>query len=189
MTEAFGESHEGIVGAVLSDGSEPQPVYLDVGSGSGSGCRTGEWWAYDGQMGRPKGASYRAACACGWRGESYPIDWKQADDSGLQDIDTSRPHIDWVDHIHCVERRTVPLPDEISETLGRLEEQLTRLAEQAPATALKAVATLERLTRDVGREAASAAEADELSPKTIGQALGISPGRARSRLAGYLLAR
>ncbi|MFD4588931.1 hypothetical protein [Streptomyces sp. NPDC058434] len=89
--EEYGDSHEGIVGAVLADGSEPKPVYLDVGSGS-SGHRTSEWWAYDGRMRRPKAAAYRAACSCGWRGPSHLIDWDQAKDDRLDDLDTSRPY-------------------------------------------------------------------------------------------------
>lgn len=87
-TEAFGVSHEGIVGALLADGSEPKPVYLDFGSGGGSGCTTGEWWAYDGHLGRPKAVAYRSACACGWRGESFPIDWDQADEYGASTTST-----------------------------------------------------------------------------------------------------
>ncbi|MGW2521433.1 hypothetical protein ACWC09_31325 [Streptomyces sp. NPDC001617] len=33
----------------------------------------------------------------------------------------------------------------------------------------------------------SDAQADELSPETIGRALGVSPAKARSRLTRYLL--
>ncbi|MGP3927863.1 hypothetical protein [Streptomyces sp. 8N616] len=185
-TEEFGESHEGIVGAVLAEGSEPKPVYLDVGSGSG-GHSTSEWWAYDGRMNRPKAAAYRAACACGWRGPSYPIDWDQAEDDRLDDLDTSGTYNDWSQHIHTVEHQTVPLPAELTETIEHLEEKLTTLAEQAPVAALKAVAVLERLTDYVGREAARAAEADELSWESIGKALGLSADKARSRLTRYLL--
>ncbi|MGW0822477.1 hypothetical protein [Streptomyces sp. NPDC002845] len=70
-----------------------------------------------------------------------------------------------------------------------MKDQLTRLAEQAPVAALKAVAALERLTCDIGREAAYAAQDDELSPETIGKRLGLSPEKARSRLTNYLLRR
>jgi hypothetical protein len=189
-TEGFGVSHEGIVGAVLADGSEPKPVYLDFGSGGGSGCTTGEWWAYDGRLGRPKAAAYRSSCACGWRGKSCPIDWDQADEYGrIDEIDTSGPYNEWSDHIRAVDRQTVPVPAELSEVMEKLEDQLLRLAEQAPVAALKAVSTLERLTRDVGHQAASAAEADELSPETIGKALGISPDRASAHLLTYRLRR
>ncbi|MGW2698387.1 hypothetical protein [Streptomyces sp. NPDC001296] len=100
-TEEFGTSHEGYVGAVLDDGSEPKPVYLDIGSGS-AGFSTSEWWAYTGQMGRPRAAGYRSACACGWRGDTYPIDWDQVDDERLDDLDVSGPYNDWRDHIDSV---------------------------------------------------------------------------------------
>src|SRR5690349_1624796 len=46
--EEFGPSHDGTVGVLLADGSEPKPVYLDSGSGGGSGRYVSEWWVYDG---------------------------------------------------------------------------------------------------------------------------------------------
>ncbi|MFH8613049.1 hypothetical protein ACH4D5_36830 [Streptomyces sp. NPDC018029] len=33
-TEQFGTAHAGYVGAVLDDGTEPEPAYLDPGSGA-----------------------------------------------------------------------------------------------------------------------------------------------------------
>ncbi|MGW5611484.1 endonuclease/exonuclease/phosphatase family protein [Streptomyces sp. NPDC003753] len=185
-TEEFGQSHEGVAGAVLADGSEPKPVYLDVGSGS-AGHETSEWWAYDGIMRRPKAAAVRGSCSCGWRGQSYPIDWTQMKDDRLDELDVSGPYDDWLEHIRTVERQTVPLPADLAQVMDQLEEHLTALAEQAPAAALKAVARLERLAVSAGREAACAAEADELSPETIGKALGVSAARARSRMTHYLL--
>ncbi|WP_405876662.1 hypothetical protein OG762_46215 [Streptomyces sp. NBC_01136] len=187
-TEEFGESHEGIAGAVLADGSEPGPVYLDVGSGS-AGHTTSEWWAYNGRLRRPRAAAYRAACACGWRGTCYPIDRDLMEDDRLEDLDTSGPYDDWWEHISAVERQTVPLPAGLTEVMDRLEDRLVALAEQAPVAALLAVARLERLAESVGREAAYGAEADELSSETIGKALGLSPDKARSRLTRYLLRR
>ncbi|MEV6318975.1 hypothetical protein [Streptomyces sp. NPDC051776] len=74
-------------------------------------------------------------------------------------------------------------PTALTELLDQLETQLTTLADQAP------LAALDRLTRRVGRDAAYAAEADELSPETIATALGLSPDKACSRLTGYLLRR
>ncbi|PWI05426.1 hypothetical protein DIZ27_39495 [Streptomyces sp. NWU339] len=186
QTDEFRTSHEGFVGAVLADGSEPKPVVLDVGSGT-NGYQTREWWAYTGQWGRPKAAGYRAACACGWRGQSHPVDWEQVDDGRLDEVDVSAARDDWVGHIGTVDRQAVPLPDELTDALGRLEEQLGRLADQAPVAALRAVGELERLTRSVGHRAACAAEDDGLAPETIGRALGISAEAARSRLAGYRL--
>jgi len=184
-SEEFGESHEGIVGATLADGSEPKPVYLDVGSGT-NGFQTREWWAYNGWLGRPKAAAWRAACVCGWRGESHPIDWDQVEDRDLDDLDTSDAYEDWWGHISAVERRTVPLPEELSDLLEQLEERLDALAETAPVAALKAVAMLERMAGRVGREAAYGVRADDVSGEALGRALGLSVNRARSRLDRYL---
>lgn len=149
--EPFGSCHEGITGAVLADGSEPKPVYLDCGSGAGTGWWTSEWWAYTGQG-----------------------------------LDTSHAYGDWRAHIDTVERQTVPLPEELAETITQLDEQLYRFAGQAPLAVLKAVSTLEGLVRDVAHQAAHAVEADDLSPETIGTALGISPDKASFRMTGYL---
>src|SRR6516225_7777891 len=96
--EEFGSSHDGTVGVLLADGSEPKPVYLDSGSGC-SGRYVSEWWVYDGYecgrgYGRPRAAWLRGACSCGWRGERYAVDW-----SGIEDwphgVDTSGPRGDW----------------------------------------------------------------------------------------------
>ncbi|MEV0738779.1 hypothetical protein AB0I51_23185 [Streptomyces sp. NPDC050549] len=184
-SEEFGESHEGIVGATLADGSEPKPVYLDVGSGT-NGFQTREWWAYNGWLGRPKAAAWRASCACGWRGESRPIDWDQVEDHDLDDLDTSDAYEDWWEHISAVERRTVPLPEELSDLMEQLEERLDALAETAPVAALKAVAMLERMAARAGREAAYGVRADDVSGEALGKALGLSVNRARSRLDRYL---
>ncbi|MFF8833120.1 hypothetical protein [Streptomyces sp. NPDC015131] len=184
--EEFGGCHEGIAGAVLDDGSEPRPVYLDFGSGADSGCWTSEWWAYNGQGRRPRAAGIRAACACGWRGETYPIDWERAGDD-IEDVDTSGAYDDWCAHIAGVERQTVPLPGELTDMLDRLDKQLDQLAGQAPVAALKAVAALDRLARAAGRKAAYAAESDELSAEAIGKGLGVSAEKARSRLCRYLI--
>ncbi|MET7486410.1 hypothetical protein [Streptomyces sp. NPDC005538] len=186
-SEEFGESHEGIVGAVLADGSEPKPVYLDVGSG-GNGFQTCEWWAYNGRLSRPKAAAWRASCVCGWRGESRPIDWGQVEGHDLTDLDTSEAYDDWWEHINAVERRTVPLPEELSDLMEQLEERLDALAATAPVAALKAVAMLERMAGRVGREAAYGAQADDVSSESLGTALGLSVSRARSRLYRYLRA-
>ncbi|ANH89901.1 MULTISPECIES: hypothetical protein [unclassified Streptomyces] len=188
QTEEFEASHEGYVGAVLADGSEPKPVIIDIGSGTNM-YQTSEWWAYSGKWGRPRAAAYRGACSCDWRGPDHPVDWDDIGDGGLEDLDVGAAHDDWSAHIDAVDRRAVPVPEEIAEALVRLEARLSRLVDQAPVAALRAVRQLEQLTRDIGHEAAYAAEADELSAETIGQGLGISAGAARSRLTGYRLRR
>ncbi|MFC8919583.1 hypothetical protein ACFT5C_27895 [Streptomyces sp. NPDC057116] len=81
----------------------------------------------------------------------------------------------------------MPLPDELAGMLQRLEDELSRLAGQAPAAAMKAVAALERLTRDTAFQAACTADADGLPPATLGTALGISEDKARSRIRHYLM--
>ncbi|MEV6319091.1 hypothetical protein [Streptomyces sp. NPDC051776] len=91
--------------------------------------------------------------------------------------------------IRVVEHQTVPLPIALTELLDQLETQLTLLADQALLAALKTVAALDRLTRHVGKEAACAAAADELSWETIGTALGLSPEKARARVTSYLFRR
>lgn len=185
-TEEFGESHEGIVGAVLEDGSEPKPAYLDTGGGPGM-YRTSEWWAYDGGGGRPRAAGARASCSCGWRGPSVPVPRGGPAGDGLEDLDVSGPHRDWTEHVRTVERRTVPLPEDLAQLLAALEEKLLALAEDAPAAALRAVTALDRLGRRAGREAACMIDEDDGRRwEALGRALGIGADRARSLVTGYL---
>ncbi|MYW22055.1 hypothetical protein GT039_42410 [Streptomyces sp. SID2955] len=188
-TEEFGESHEGIVGAVLDDGSEPKPAYFDIGSDAEL-YRTSEWWAYDGSMGRPRAAAVRASCACGWRGPSTPVAWDGPAGDGLEDLDVSAQRRDWDGHIRTVERRTVPLPADLAALLAALEDKLIPLAEDAPAAALRAAAALDRLSRRTGREAACVLEENgDRRWETLGRALGIDADRARALVTHYLLLR
>lgn len=183
--EEFGASHEGWAGALLADGTEPGPVYLDPGTGSDF-RQTREWWAYSGILNRPRAAAARAACACGWRGAAqYPIDRAAEEPDSLYEQVIEGPRGDWERHLDEVEARTVPLPAELAHLLERVEDQLNSLAGQAPVAALKAVAALERVTRSVARDAAYIAEADDLSWESIGTGLGISEKEARSRLTHY----
>ncbi|MGW3009475.1 hypothetical protein ACWC9R_11645 [Streptomyces sp. NPDC001219] len=189
QSEEFGSSHEGMAGAVLADGSEPRPVYLDAGSGSNV-YQTSQWWAYDGRPGRQRADLMRGACSCGWRGaRHYPIDWERMSDFRSYDVEPPGPYEDWMAHLDEVESRSVPLPLELADLLDKLEEQLSTLADQAPLAALKAVAALERTTGRAGREAACAAEADAESWDAIGTALGLTAKDARSRLTHYYLRR
>ncbi|MFJ4582610.1 hypothetical protein [Streptomyces echinatus] len=188
-TEEFGDSHEGIVGAVLADGSEPKPAYFDIGSGAET-YRTSEWWAYDGSVTRPRAAAVRASCSCGWRGPSTPVPWDELDTDGLEELDVSGPRRDWSEHIGAVERQTVPLPADLAGLLNALEDKLIPLAEDAPAAALRAVAALDRLTRRAGREAACVLEEEgDQRWEALGRALGIGADRARSLVTRYLLLR
>ncbi|MFJ4007762.1 hypothetical protein ACIPWL_30520 [Streptomyces sp. NPDC090023] len=182
----FGESHDGYVGAVLPDGSEPKPVYLDPGSGADFRA-TKEWWAYNGELGRPKAAFVRACCACGWRGASYPIDWERL--SNEDDVlDVAGPYEDWSAHIEAVERATVPFPVALDELLEQLETVLDTLAEDAPAAALRAAEVLGRLSQRTGRLAAGAVPDDgPLQWEALGTALGVAPEKAHARVTHYRL--
>ncbi|MFD4539502.1 hypothetical protein [Streptomyces bauhiniae] len=185
MTE-FGESHKGYVGSVLPDGSEPKPVHLDPGSGADFRT-TREWWAYSGQLGRPKAAFVRGCCACGWRGASSPIDWEQLSDED-DVLDVAGLHKDWSAHIEAVERATVPLPAALDELLHQLETVLDTLVGDAPAAALRAAEVLGRLSRRTGRLAAGAVQDDgPLQWEALGTALGVAPEKARARVTHYLL--
>ncbi|NBE50487.1 hypothetical protein [Streptomyces boluensis] len=187
-TEEFGKSHDGWVGALLPDGTEPKQVYLDPGSGANF-HETREWWAYRGILNRPMAARVRGACSCGWRGETqYPIDWDQIG-SFVQDFPSPEPLTDWEQHLDEVEARTIPLPDELTTLLEQVEERLELLVQDSPLAVLKAVAALERATKRFGRQAAAYTEADGLSDETVATALGLSAADAQSRLLRYHLTR
>ncbi|WP_435972255.1 hypothetical protein [Streptomyces sp. Qhu_M48] len=88
------DSHVGEIGVLLADGSEPGPVYIDMGS-SGHIPSFTDWWVYDGTVRRPTATTMRGRCACGWRGErTFPIDWQQVDHDDLDAYDTSGPERD-----------------------------------------------------------------------------------------------
>ncbi|MER5772522.1 hypothetical protein [Streptomyces sp. NPDC001985] len=187
QTDEFGTSHEGSAGALLADGSEPDPVYLDTGSGS-TVHSTREWWAYDGTRGTPRAAEVRGSCSCGWRGTGrYPIDWSHTIEDRPHLFGTSGPRHDWDRHIGEVEARSVPLPAELAGLLERVDGHLASLAEEEPLAALRAVAALERTTWRAGRSAARNTEVDEVPWDAVGTALGLTESAARSRLTGYLL--
>ncbi|MFJ8668925.1 hypothetical protein [Streptomyces sp. NPDC093600] len=95
---------------LLADGSEPGPVYFDMGSG-GDVHQSTDWWVYDGTRRAPTAVQMRGRCSCGWRGErTYPIDWAQIPRDDPYEYDTSGPLEDWQEHVDEVEALTVPLP-------------------------------------------------------------------------------
>jgi hypothetical protein len=190
QSEEFGPFHEGTVGVLIADGSEPKPVWFDSGSGGG-GRAVSDWQVYSGEYRAPRADFLRGACSCGWRGaSSYPVDWARVE-NWPDDIDTSGPHDDWWRHVEEVESRSVPLPPALEDLLERLEVQLSTLTEDAPLSALRAVASLERMTARTGLRATSNALADfDSEPpaeawETIGTALGLAGKDARSRLYRY----
>ncbi|MFD9575895.1 hypothetical protein ACFWBI_39620 [Streptomyces sp. NPDC059982] len=102
----LGAAHEGAVGVLLEDGSEPGPVHFDVGSGG----------------------HLRGACACGWRGAAeYPLDWTVLDDQRPlyeADVDLAGPIADYQAHLTVVRDAAVPLPESLSALLNALLENL-----------------------------------------------------------------
>ncbi|MFF4735329.1 hypothetical protein ACFY2W_05420 [Streptomyces sp. NPDC001262] len=183
QAEEFGSSHEGRAGAVLADGSEPEPVYFDGATMAGQ--YLSDWWVYNGKFGAPRATHLRGSCSCSWRGENlYPIDWAQVAESRYS-ADTSGPCDDWGRHISEVESRSVPLPAGLGDLLEQLNDQLADLAAEAPLAALKAVAALERTAADIGLMAADNVKADDLTWEEIGTGLGLTEKDARSRLSRY----
>ncbi|MFM9372778.1 hypothetical protein [Streptomyces sp. Da 82-17] len=86
-----------------------------------------------------------------------------------------------------VEARTVPLPDDLTALLARIDEQLDRLTHDAPLAALKAVAALERTTQRFGGRAAAYVDADEIPDETLTAGLGLTADDVRARLLRYRL--
>ncbi|MGW1126407.1 hypothetical protein [Streptomyces sp. NPDC002526] len=182
----FGASHQGRSGAVLPDGSEPQPVVFDLGSGTFM-HKTSAWWVYDGHTQRvPQATALRGSCSCGWRGASlYPIDWQRVAAGGPDWYDSSGPRADWKQHMTDVEHRSVPVPEDVADLLARLQERLDGLADDAPLAALRIVAALESAIAEAGAVAAHTARADDQSWGTIATGLGLTESEARTRLHRY----
>ncbi|MGO4634937.1 hypothetical protein AB4225_29020 [Streptomyces sp. 2RAF24] len=179
------ETHVGEVGVLLADGSEPGPVYFDLGSGSHFHEST-DWWVYDGSLRRPTATSMRGKCACGWRGEgTYPIDWEQVDRRDRDAYDTAGPLKDWEAHLDDVAARTVSLPDDVEGLLRTLRERLDELVDDAPLVVLKAAGKLETLAADYGSIAARYITGDAVALPEVAEALGTTEKAASSRLAHY----
>ncbi|MFB6505178.1 MULTISPECIES: hypothetical protein [unclassified Streptomyces] len=187
-TEEFGSEHEGRPGVLLADGTEPGPVYFDIGSGANVHKST-DWWVYDGTLRAPVAAEMRGACSCGWRGTArYPLDWQKIDRRRPYLFDTGDPENDWDTHIAEVRARTVPVPPDLTALIDQLRERLTGLVDQEPLAAVRAAATLERLTEQATTEAAFNIDAPGgPSWDEVGRALGISARTARTRLTRYAL--
>ncbi|ROQ23600.1 hypothetical protein EDD98_7550 [Streptomyces sp. PanSC19] len=180
------ESHEGKVGVLLADGSEPGPVYFDLGSSSHFHEST-DWWAYDGTFRRPTATSMRGRCACGWRGErTFPIDWRQAERDGLDAYDTSGPELDWEAHMDEVAARAVPLPEDVAGLLRQLRERLDELVDDTPLTVLKVAGELEEITAFFGPLATRLlTRAQEIPLSRVAEVLGMTEQAAGSRLRHY----
>lgn len=179
-------AHEGAVGVLVADGSEPGPVFFDLGSG-GSFHESTDWWIYDGTFRAPLAERMRAKCACGWRADtSYPIDWERVECREPHAYDTSAPAGDWDAHIDDVKARTVPLPAKVTDLLSQLQEQLEALVDDAPLAALKAVNDLEAIVASIAPTAAFiAVRGDRIPLPRIAEGLGTTEPEARSRLHRY----
>ncbi|WP_405940593.1 hypothetical protein [Streptomyces sp. NBC_00207] len=175
----FGDAHAGAAG-VLVGGSEPGPVYFDVGSGPNVPSST-HWSAYDGRARRPRAETLRAVCACGWRSAAqYPLDWDTIGDQPLYeaDIDLSGPLADWTAHLSVVRDVAVPLPDPLVALLVEMAGQLTVTAADTPLAALRAAGVLERIAARVGREAAGVLCDEGMSAEAVATALGTTRSKA-----------
>ncbi|MFF4424697.1 hypothetical protein ACFY04_28645 [Streptomyces sp. NPDC001549] len=178
-TVDFGDAHAGAAGALVG-GSEPRPVYFDVGSGSDVPSTT-HWSAYDGRARRPRADALRAACACGWRSAAqYFLDWDTIGDRPLYeaDVDLTGPLADWTAHLSVVRDAAVPLPERLAALLAEIAGQLTATAADVPLAALRAAGVLERIAARVGRETAGALRDDGMPAEVVATALGITRSRA-----------
>ncbi|MFE7092985.1 hypothetical protein [Streptomyces erythrochromogenes] len=177
------------MGVLLADGSEPGPVYFDVGSGPTMPSSTA-WHAYDGRYGRPRAAVLRGSCSCGWRGVAeYPLDWTALPkDAPLYeaDVDLSGPVADYGAHLSVIRDGTVQLPERLTGLLTELVRQLNQLAVEEPLVALKALADLQHGIAQTGHEAAYELVAEDVPIKEVATALGTSEAAARNYLRGYL---
>ncbi|MFB7178459.1 hypothetical protein ACFCYI_12210 [Streptomyces sp. NPDC056257] len=189
VLKALGAAHEGLVGVLLADGSEPGPVYFDVGSGSDMPSSR-EWHCYDGRYGRPRAAALRGSCSCGWRGMAeYPLDWTALpDDKPLYeaDVDLSGPIADYDAHLSVIRDAAVQLPADLTALLTELVRRLDGLAAEEPLVALKALADLRHVIAQVGEDAAYELAAEEVPIAQVATALGTSETAARSYLGSYL---
>ncbi|MFF2793137.1 hypothetical protein ACFVT6_41425 [Streptomyces sp. NPDC058049] len=189
VLRALGAAHEGSVGVLLADGSEPGPVYFDVGSGPNMPSST-EWHVYDGRFGRPKSAVLRGSCSCGWRGMAeYPLDWTNLPgDKPLYeaDVDLSGPIADYAAHLSVIRNAAAQLPAELTALLTELVRRLDGLAAENPLVALKALADLRYVIAQAGRHAAGEITAEEVPIEQVATALGTSETAARTYLNSYL---
>ncbi|MEU7029117.1 hypothetical protein AB0A60_20820 [Streptomyces sp. NPDC046275] len=180
------ESHEGKVGVLLADGTEPGPVAFDMGSGAYF-HESSDWWVYTGDARRPAAASMRGSCACGWRGERVvPIDWSRINPAYPQDYDVSVPEEDWEAHLDEVAARAVRLPEDLDELLRGLRGRLDELADVQPLAVLKAVGELESAAAVFGPLATrylTGAEPDVIA--RLAEGLGLTEQAAGSRLRHY----
>ncbi|MFJ8664037.1 hypothetical protein [Streptomyces sp. NPDC093795] len=173
---------------LLADGSEPGPVFFDLGSG-GSVHESINWWNYDGTFRWPTATSMRGRCAWGRRGEkTYPIDWEQVRGDDEPDAyDTSGPYGNWKAHIDEVAARAVKLPQDLTDLLAQVRERVDRLLlEDEYVRVLKAADELEDIVTQAAPTAVRClARRPEAPAPGVAEALGMTEEAARSRLVHY----
>ncbi|MGW2016748.1 hypothetical protein [Streptomyces sp. NPDC001927] len=184
------ESHEGEVGVLLGDGSEPRPVIFDVGS-TAQMYESTSWWHYDGTRNRPTATSMQGRCACGWRGEkTYPIDWdkvRRDDDPDL--YDTDGPYDDWDAHMDQVAARQAVLPEDMAEALRLLHERMDELMDEEPLVVLLAAEKLEQVVASTAPVAARIVSMDDMPKSEVAAALGVTEKAVGWRLSHYAFLR
>ncbi|MFE6849003.1 hypothetical protein [Streptomyces sp. NPDC057686] len=184
-TDEFGASHEGWVEVLLDDGSVPPPAFFNTGLGL---CvyETSHWSVYDGRYRPiPRAAALRAACACGWRGPEYRLDWAAIGEqdlgaAGADQADTCSG--DWEGHAEAIEATTIPLPETVTSLLEQLEAEIDKLGNSSPLAAVRAARRTEVTARQAGYLAARNARHDA-APGRAAAALGLDEDRARAELA------
>ncbi|MFK0016947.1 hypothetical protein [Streptomyces sp. NPDC091027] len=189
VLKVLGAAHEGAVGVLLADGSEPGPVYFDIGSGAHMPSSR-EWHAYDGRFGRPQAALLRGICSCGWRGAAqYPLDWASLPVNQPlyeADVDLSGPIADYDAHLSVIRDGTIPLPAELVGLLTELVRQLGGLTDEEPLVTLKALADIRQVIAETGQNAAYEVADREVPLEDVAAALGTSEAAARTYLNDYL---
>lgn len=205
QTDEFGAAHEGRVGVVLADGTAPNPVEFDTGSGSNVHQST-DWRRHDGSweplVKAPRAEALRAVCSCGWQGDPHPVAELPALVAALEEAAVGaedgagprhpwkgqeEPKVcerDWAAHVDEVERAAVPLPEDVTLALARIADLLEALAGDEPLVALRAVRQLQSTVELVGGDAASLARRGH-DLETIGRALGLPEKDARNCLSRY----
>lgn len=150
------EGHEGRVGVLLEDGITAGPVYMELG-GSGHVPGFTDWWIYDGTLRRPLANRMRAACACGWEGETtYPIAWELVPDGEPFLYDTTGPERDWTAHARQAAATAIPVPEDVARLVSRIRE---RLDEGEDADLLTVLRVIVALDTGIGIEGAHVARA------------------------------
>lgn len=186
-TEEFGTSHAGAVGVLLADGTVPDSVYFDSGSGSG-GEAVAQWSVYDGRFTCPsRAASLRAVCSCGWAGPAHRLDWGAIGDQDLVDGGDEQADAcarDWDEHTAEVEARTVPLPESVTTLLERLEEEIGKLTKTSPVAAVRAARRLEVAAERMGYWAARST-ANDLDAAQAAAHLGLDENATRTLMARF----